>query len=124
LPANYNWAPYAGHEVALPGYSITVTLTKPSSVNISVLIYHSIINCFGCGAQGRGFYLKRNGGDVYFVQAEDGPYLALPNFSEHLGAGTYTYSINASRVFQDYTINYYGGDALYRSYMTIQVIPD
>jgi len=123
LAATYNWAPYAGHEVALPGFSITVTLTKASSVNISALIYHSIVNCFGCGAQGRGFYLKQNGGTVYSVQTAEGPYLALPNFSEHLGAGTYTYQIVANRVFEDFTIKYYGSD-YYGSYMTIMVIPD
>ncbi|MBC7937908.1 MAG: hypothetical protein H7Y86_21385 [Rhizobacter sp.] len=127
LPADFYWGANTGGAINLPGFSITVILPATSRVNVSVQVNYAISNCFACGNLGRGITLKRNSGNVrgaaYYGPQDDSEF-QISNFSELLPPGTYTYTVDASRVFQSYDIMYRGGNTIYNSYMTIQVFPE
>jgi hypothetical protein len=48
----------------------------------------------------------------------------IPNYSESLPAGTYTYQIKAGRVFNTLSITFNGNDkGTFKSYLSVQVFP-
>jgi hypothetical protein len=131
MPTTYTWAPNTNEfEVTVPGFSIQITLTKPSVVNVSAFVHtKTIFNCgaLGCSSNSRSISLYRNNSQLLEVETLEntGYYdFVIPNYSESLPAGTYTYQIKAGRVFNTLSITFNGNDmGRFKSYLSVQVFP-
>jgi hypothetical protein len=131
MPTTYTWAPNTSPaEVSLPGFAVQITLTKPSVVNVSAFVStKTIFNCgaLGCSSNSRSISLYRNNSQLLEVETLEntGYYdFVIPNYSESLAAGTYTYQIKAGRVFNTLSITFNGNDkGTFKSYLSVQVFP-
>lgn len=119
------WNPNGGTVTQLPGVSLVITLTRPSTLNISAMVTIAMSSvCFSCSAQPRMMRVLMNGGILVDIENSDhgeNKHLILPNLVTQLPAGTYTFTIEVRRTFQDLTYVCYGGNY---SYLAISVTPN
>ncbi len=134
LAGDYKWTGSAGvYEVALPGMSITITITSPSMVNVSVFLQTYVTTDCGlinnCGGQATGINLYRDNTLLVktMIGGSNGTVTqVLPNYPELLNPGTYTYKVLGRRIYSNSDIEYKGASnpaESFKSYMSIQVFP-